>query len=171
VPANAFLACVLASLALASGLPEDQASSRRRFRSRFEWFACRFPGYALAAACSAALLLLARDASSDDAALAVRKALAAVQLAAQKPERPSAVPQLLGAVAVAEQSASRDRLNAQLALLLGQANLRMADPDSADSLNHPFGAAASFWFRIASMRSATIRGLPEPVPEQLRPRR
>lgn len=170
VPANAFLACVLASLALASGLPEDAASSCRRFPSRSRWFAPRIPGYALAAACIASLVLLARDASSDTAALALRKALAAAQLAVQQPERPSAVQQLLGAVAVAEQSASRDRFNAQLALLLGQANLRLADPSSTDSLNHSFGAAASYWFRIASMRSAMIRGLPEPVPEQLRPR-
>jgi hypothetical protein len=170
VPANAFLACVLVSLALASALPEDAALSCRRFPSISGWVAPRIPGYALAAACIASLVLLARDASSDTAALALRKALATAQVAVQQPERPSAVQQLLVAVAVAERSAARDNRNAQLAVLLGQANLRLAGPDGADGPNRTFAAAASYWFRIASMRSATIRGLPEPVPKPPQPR-
>lgn len=167
VPANAFLACVLAGQALASGIPAAPISSPAA--PRVGGFVGRVPGVALAAACVLVLPFLARDAASDVAALNVRKALAADQIMTKDSEQASALPLLQAAVAAGGRAAARDRSNAQLAALLGQANLRLAShagvqgPDRA-----AYESAADRWFRTAKHHSATVRGLPEPAPDPSR---
>jgi hypothetical protein len=170
VPANAFLAVVQTGLALATARPDGSIASRQRTmpeRRLASWL----PGFALAGACIVALGFLARDAASETTTLSLRKALAADQIATQVPDQSSAVPRLLAAIAAGERAAARDPANAHLAMLIGQANLRLAvRSDGLGPEREVFKSAASRWFRKASLRCATVRGLPEPLPPTTSPR-
>lgn len=167
VPANAFLAVVLAGLALATARPEGSIVIRQATVPDRRVL-LRLPGFALAGACVVALAFLARDAASDSATLNLRKALAVDQIAAKGSDQSVAVQRLLAAVAAGERAATRDPANAHLAVLLGQANLRLVVRSSDwGTEREVFESAASHWFRRAARRCATVRGLTEPLAQPM----
>jgi O-antigen ligase len=150
VPANGFLACLAAGLA-ASSTPED-GSTAKASRSGLP------AGFALAAACLAAVAFLARDACSTAACRTVATAVAAARLAEQQGTPAAAADQLRAALVTGERIARWDPGNARLATLMGQAALHA----SADAVMP--AADGERWFRIARGKSAAARGVGEVNP-------
>ena len=165
VPANAFIACALAGVAIASSL-SDGPNASHFFSAPTGTLKSRVPGFVLAGACMIALTFLGRDATTELVATNLRRAMAAGKVSAQAADRPSARSQLLAAVEAGERATARDPANAQLAMLLGQASLHLAaHPETVAPQREAFASAASGWFRTATRRCATLRGLPEPIQE------
>lgn len=160
VPANAFLAALIAGLCLGSVPSSPQRTAvPATLRGTLAAFV---PKLLLVGGCLAALTLLARDARSDAAERTLRLATA---LSTSKPAdrmRQAALP-LDAAISRAERAAEADPWNAGLALALGQAHLHAAAAGS-DSATHLTAADSSF--RRAQARRAVSRGLPQPVPPQ-----
>jgi hypothetical protein len=159
-PANAFLMCIVAGLALSS-VASNPAAEPSPARSGWQGLAARL---AFAVACLAVVPVLARDAFTADALDALRRGVTAARVAALKPDPPPAMPILESAIARGERAFQLDRANPQLAVLLGQASLHLAatcrDTDTRDALRR----TADDWFRRARRSSAVTRGLPEPLP-------
>lgn len=158
-PANAFLACVVAGLALSSVTPAGQPQ-QSRWAGSFGFTAA----LALAVACLAVVPLLARDAFSADARDALRRSINAARLAALKPDAPPATPVLEAAIARGERAARLDPGDAHLPVLLGQANLHLAAVTQDTESRHALRQRADEWFRTARRASAVTRGFPEPLP-------
>lgn len=160
VPANAFLAALVAGLCLGSVPASPQRGSVPAPRPGP--LAAFGPKALLVTTCLAALALLARDARSDAAERTLRLATA---LSTGKPTdrtQQAALP-LDAAIAQAERAAAADPWNAGLALALGQAHLHAAAAGT-DSERH--STAADVWFQKAQARRAVSRGLPQPMPPQ-----
>lgn len=149
VPANAFLAAVIAGLCLGS-VPES-AARQARARAAPRWLTAGF-----VTACVAAFLLLGRDACSDSAERSLREAMVAAPPTRRDPRAaPIRSPlQMDVAIARAERMAAIDPWNSRLPLAIGQALLQTgASAEEADA-----------WFRKARRSRAVCRGLPEPLP-------
>ncbi len=149
VPANAFLAAVIAGLCLGS-VPES-AGRQARAKPAPRWLTATF-----VTASMAAFLLLGRDACSDSAERSLREAMVA---ASPKPRDSRAAPirsplPIESAIARAERMAAIDPWNSRLPLALGQALLQTGAPVEE----------ANAWFRKAQRNRAVCRGLPEPLP-------
>jgi O-antigen ligase len=166
VPANAFLACLVAGLAAASGAPAIAPNVLPGKRS-WRWLgpAARI---ALVTACMGSLVLLARDAWSSQVGKQMQMALVANAKASRDPKQPNPEPLLAAASKAGESALELDPGNPRLALLLGQAELQMthrlatAKPSLAEASLHE--AAAEAWFARARRQCALCRGLPEPLP-------
>lgn len=164
VPANAFLACLVAGLAAASGaLPlAPQPAARNR---SWPWLTTG-ARIVLIASCIGALVLLARDAWSSQAGKELQMALVEAGKAGRDPKQPTPEPALTKAISVGESALRWDPHNPRLAILLGQTELqlsqRFATASPADSQRHK--SAGSAWFARAKQQAALCRGLPEPVP-------
>jgi hypothetical protein len=158
-PANALLTCIVSGLALSSvaaaapGLTTEQPTWRGRAATA-----------GLVLTCGCMLPFLARDAYTADALDTLRRANTKARLAAMKSETPPATPLLFAAI---KRGASAARLNTgnwQLAAMLGQAHLHLAQEADSDQAREAAGRSAAQWFEKARAASAASRGLPEPVP-------
>lgn len=164
IPANALLACIVAALAAASGSLNGKAVLAPNTTVRTSGIFTRVPGLVLALACLASVGVLARDAMCETVLRQLRQAIVAARIAAKDPAKASPAAQLAAAVEAGERMAAWDPANAQLAVLLGQANLHLAvDPQPIDEANAR-AVSAERWFRTARTHSAVCRGLPEPLP-------
>lgn len=157
VPANGFLACVVGGLALAS-VPWPQALVGARPRLRL----------AAAVGCVAALMvtaaLLGRDGLSELTQRQLRTVLVADRIAIPEKKPAPSVAELEAAIAAGERMAAWDPWNAQLAALLGQANLHLSTrPLRIDDANARYEAAGR-WFQRARLDCPVCRGIAEPVP-------
>ncbi len=167
LPANAFLASLVAGIAAATGMIKKPlgssavsaaakpASTPRSTPS----VAGVLPRATLAAACVSSLALLARDAVSDTTQRQLREAVVASRLADKDSQRLRDDQSLASAIAAGERMAGWDPANSQLALLLGQTYLHFSDrPQPIDEANFK-RAAAEKWFELARKRCATCRAL------------
>lgn len=155
VPANAFLAALVAGLCLGS---VDSQSRPAAVGKQGQGFLA--PAI-LGVACAVAVAGLARDAVSTTVEGQLRKAVTAARLAEDGRGTGSEVTQLDDAITVGERMATRDRGNSRLAMLIGQAILHRAE------LARSAGGAvdaADVWFRRARTACAACRGLPEVRP-------
>jgi O-antigen ligase len=153
VPANAYLASLIAGLCISS-VPISPAGVALP-AGRGGWLTAIVPKAILVGACLLAFAVLVRDAWSDSRERNLRLALALNHRppsAAREAARPAA-PSLTAAVAAAERAAAWDSGNAGLALAVGQAILHESAPQGGD-----------VWFRKAQARRAVCRGIPQPVP-------
>jgi hypothetical protein len=158
-PANAFLACIVAGLALSSvavsgNVNPAAPNPRARIAAAILFSSC----------CLAVVPLLARDAWTADTLDALRRANTAARLAILKADAPSAAPRLTAAIARGDQAARFDPGSWQLSVLLGQANLHLATEPMPIANAKAHRAAADQWFKAARRKSATTRGLAESPP-------
>lgn len=162
-PANALLACIVAGLALSSVAPSVAPSAVRNQAGSAGWprDAVR---YAFIVAVLGMIPLLCRDAFTADTLDELRRANTAARVQAKKPDAPSAKPLLEAAIDRGERAYEIDAGSWQLAAMLGQANLHLAQqPQEGQSRDEHMQAAAD-WFRAARRASAAVRGLPQPTP-------
>jgi hypothetical protein len=110
------------------------------------------------------LPFLARDAYTADALDTLRRANTKARLAAMKPGTPPATPLLFAAINRGARAARLDTGNWQLAAMLGQAHLHLAQEADSDKAREEAGRSAAQWFDKARAASAASRGLPVPVP-------
>jgi hypothetical protein len=158
LPANAFLACVVAGLCVSS-VPNP--TSPRAFA--WPYFGS-FGRILLLAVSLLAIAALGRDAISDVAGRQrLEAAMIADQLALKDPLRPSAVNLLAEAIPIAEATFAWDRHNAALAAGLSQAHLRRAAHDQDPEMRRESLAASQRWARTALSLNATCRGIPAAV--------
>ena len=181
VPANAFLASLVAGLAAATGtiarkkvtVSPSVASKSVTInavptpsRPNASWIIRSGLPALLAVACVGSFIFSSRDAWSQTQQRQLRKALVAARLAADPKRNPShlsAEPQLSAALMVGARLEKWDPGNTQLSLLMGQINLHLAAVSKSKGEAELYTAAAGAWFQKAIARSAACRGLPERV--------
>ncbi len=157
VPANGFLACVVAGLVLATEpRPRPIDSSRSWLRT------------AAAAGCVLALFatatLLFRDGLSEWTQRRLRTVLVEDRIVIPEKKSAPTVTEFEAVIAAGERMAAWDPGNAQLAALLGQAHLHLsARPLTIDDANAHYQSAFS-WFRKARLDCPVCRGVAEAVP-------
>lgn len=154
LPANALLAAMALGLAWSTATPPSAAPPSAWRRTSF------MAAAAFCVACTAAVLVLGRDAASEAAKRQLRTAITADRLAMAGTDRLAATPQLVAAIKRGEIIAERDPGNAGVAMLLGQAHLHLA---AAKASLTEIPAEAERWFERARMHAAACRGFPEPV--------
>lgn len=165
IPANAFLAVLVAGVAVASALqPKDETASSPRWK----WLNAPSSGiltgiYSVALICSVAVL--GRDARSDVVERSMRAALAQARLHQADPKRPPVTRLIEKRVADGKSWARWDPKNPHLSLYLGQLLLHLADLDSERAASSR--AVAQEMFLKAQRCSPVVRGLPEPLPPSL----
>jgi len=159
-PANAFLACVVVGLFIAT-VPVGSVGAKAARPVR-PWFLGAISG-TFVIACGLVLAWLVRDARSDAAVKDFRGALTAARPAPEGSARPAPRPLLEAALERGAQAAALDPGNAILPLLRGQAHLHLAMDDDGSSREAAESVAAQS-FRDAQRRRAVILGLPEPMP-------
>ena len=160
LPANAFMACVVAGLCVSSvPNPSSPNASPRPYLGSIGRIL-------LLAASLLAILGLGRDTLSEVAGRRnLGAAMVADQLAQKEPLQPSAVNLLSESIPIAEAIFARDRYNAALAVALSQANLRLAAHQQDLKMREEYLAASGRWARTARSMNATCRGLPQPLSE------
>lgn len=157
VPANGFLACIAAGIALASQRQEDDQS---RQVDNASWLRTAMAG-ALGVAVVATTGFLIRDAVSEVVQRQLREAIVAARLHATGPQGASPEQQLSRAIQAGKRMAAWDPGDAQLAAALGQASLHMSEmPNPIDDAN-AFLQQAVRWFQIARQNCAACRGIGE----------
>lgn len=157
VPANGYLACVATGLALAS-VPQYLERSRCP-----RWFAV-LTSSGLAIGCLLALAAVGRDAVCETTQRQLRVVLVADRMAFTDHTAAPADAALVEAIEAGERMAAWDPWNAQLAALLGQANLHLSTrPLRIDDANARRQSAAR-WFERARRNCSVCRGVAEPVP-------
>jgi O-antigen ligase len=175
LPANAFLASLIAGIAAATGMIKSpvgeegkavakaglvKAPATHRPASR----ASRgLPRLALALACAGSLVLLARDTVSDMTLRQLREAIVTARMADSNSKLTRNDEQLTSAVAAGERMARLDPANAQLALLLGQGNLHLSSRPQPIEDHNARALASEKWFKHARERCAACRGIAEPL--------
>lgn len=157
IPANAFLFCVAAGLALASAQSTADLTRRAQLpRPAARWF-----GLVVTAAAMVAIGMSFRDAASEVAQRELREAIALARLHAADPKTGSPQEALQLAIARGERMARWDPADAQLAVVLGQAHLHLAMmPQPIDAANACLDSARD-WFVHAKMNCAVCRGVAE----------
>jgi hypothetical protein len=161
VPANAFLAGVVAGLALATTPtpPRHRLTAPHR-----RGLMPALPGIGLAIACTVALGFMARDAFSDATIRQMRLALVGETATAIPPKDQAAAEEMEEAIAAGELAYRYDPSNPRLALLISRLHLHLATvaPASDASLTHL--AESRVWRIKASRNCPACRGMPEPAP-------
>jgi O-antigen ligase len=158
VPANALLACVMAGLALSTGIrPREEPAGDTPPRAMSRWLATA----GVVGGCLLALAVLARAAASEAACRTIREAIVADQLASKDASHGDPAPILRAALARGERAAATDPANAYLAMGLGQLNLHLAARTTASADKEAYRAAATPWFNRARRNGAAVRGFPE----------
>jgi hypothetical protein len=166
IPANAFLACVICGLAVASGSPvASRGAGNGRPGVR------RIAAAAFAGVCLVSIVLLARDAWTTAAERRVREALVADRLAATDLKRPSASLELLDAVTTADAALRWAPHDPHLHVLLAQTYVHLA----ARAANHDAALPkpAAEYLELARLQSRAaitacplVRGIPEPAKQE-----
>jgi len=159
VPANAFLTCIAAGLALGS----SAGSAASLFAPGNEGKGRPWTSFALNSVLILAVItatgFLIRDAVSEVTQRQLREAIAAARLHAANPTAPSPKDTLVEAIAAGERMARWDMRDAQLAVSLGQANLHLSSmPLPIDDANACI-ASAEKWFCQARRNCAACRGI------------
>lgn len=161
VPANALIACVMAGLALSTGIqPNKQPTAATPTRTISRWLAT----VALVGGCLLALAGLTRTAASEAACRTIREALVADQLGSKDTSHGDPAPILRAALARGERAAAIDPASASLAMGIGQLNLHLAARATASVDKEAYRAAAAPWFVRARRNAAAVRGFPELLP-------
>lgn len=161
LPANAFLACVVAGICVSS-VPNPtppRASPRPSLGliGRILLFAASF----------LAIAALGRDVLSEAAGRRrLEAAMIADQLASKDPLRSSAVDLLAESIRITEAIFAWDRSNAALAVSLSQAHVRLAAHREDPKMQAESLATSQRWARVARSLNATCRGTPQPVGDQ-----
>jgi hypothetical protein len=167
LPANAFLASLVAGIAAATGMIKKPLGSSAVPAPAKPVFTTRstpamagvLPRATLAAACVGSLALLARDAVCETTQRQLREAVVASRLADKDSQQLRDDQALASAITAGERMAAWDPANSQLPLLLGQAYLHFSNrPQPIDEANLK-RAAAEKWFELARKRCATCRAL------------
>lgn len=158
LPANAFLACLVLGLCLAS-VPASKSPVTR-------WAALLPQGFTQACfvvICATAFAFLVRDALSASAQRFAMQAIVADRLHRGSAKAAPAEQLLEAAIRSTTRVAGADPRNASLAVTIGHLQLHAAtyadDPGRREALT----ADADHWFRRARARCAVCRGLPEPM--------
>lgn len=166
VPANAFLAAVVAGLCLGSVPRPAGPPSSVADRPAPTWLRV-----GLAAACMGAFGLLARDACSDSAARKLRLATEISQPGPRdrRASPPRSPPPIDVAIEAAERMAALDPWNSRLSLALGQGFMHVEAQQKtalaeAGVVTSSEESLAERWFRRAQSNRAVCRGLAEPTP-------
>lgn len=154
LPANAYLACLVAGLAYSS-VPPPANGKARPWSLVPEWL----PRYALATACVAALLFNVRDGVSAAVERQLREAIVAARMSGRVPQVRPADEDLRDAITAGISMAPWDRGNARLKTLLGQAHLHVAQRASESAPRGQATAVAALWFERATSVSAACQGL------------
>jgi O-antigen ligase len=158
LPANAFLACIVAGLAYSSVPPS--ATLKSGWWSLIpEWL----PRFLLGATCGIALLYACRDGVSAAVERQLREAIVADRIFGRSPGAQPADDSLRLAIAAGVAMVHWDEGNARLMTLLGQANLHLAHRSTQDSERSREIDAATSWFRRATAVCAACQGLAHPI--------
>jgi hypothetical protein len=163
VPANAFLAAILTGLAAASAPLATATQGKNRPAIRMS--AAIWPRAVFIAACGLSVLLLGRDALSEQAQGRLRGAITAERIAVKDPTRPSAIQRVAAAVKAGESAAKRDPANAHLAAAIAQGCALLATEDQPIDEANRYRKAVEQWAKRARLHCAEPRGLPEPAPQ------
>ncbi len=156
LPANAFLAAVIAGLAVASA-PSQVAPGVMSKGMRFV-----APGVPIAFTlmCGLTVPILYRDGWSQSALKMLRRATAQARSATSTGQEESCRASLEHALEVGEHMAEWDPRNAQLAMLMGQASLHQAAVEVDPLRRESQASQAEKWFAVARTSSAVVRGIP-----------
>ena len=158
LPANAYLACLVAGLAYSSVPP--QATGRDGLWSLVpEWL----PRCVLATACAAALVYGFRDGMAAAVERQLREAIVAARMFGRIPQVRPADQDLDAAIAAGITTAPWDPGNARLRILLGQAHLHVAHRTAEDAARTRANDVAALWFQRATSVSAACQGLATPI--------
>lgn len=162
VPANGFLAAVVAGLAMAT-VPARRAA---RPRSTAQPAAAGWmPGVALAVACILSLGFMVRDAFSDASIRRMQRSLVGDKLGAVPPHDAAAAQQMRDALADGERAYRYDPANARVALLVGRLHLHLGATALLPPADRaPHASEAATWFMKAQRACAVCPGLPEAMP-------
>lgn len=160
LPANAFLAAVIAGLAIASA-PSQAAPVAISKRLRF--VAAGAP-IALTLISALAVAILFRDGWSQSAAKMLRSAAARARSAPGVAQAESCQASLEYALQVGERMAEWDPRNSQLAMLMGRASLHQAALQADPRRREAKAAEAEKWFALARTSCAVVRGIPAASP-------
>jgi hypothetical protein len=158
LPANAYLACLVAGLAYSS-VPPPANGKAQPWSLLPEWL----PRCALATACVAALLYGVRDGGSATKERQLREAIVAARMSGRIPQVRPADEDLAAAIAAGMTMAPWDPGNARLRTLLGQAHLHVAQRASESDSRSQATAVAAMWFQGATSVSAVCQGLATPI--------
>jgi hypothetical protein len=165
LPANAFLTCLVIGLS-ASSVPSPAASKVDKV---IAWIPEAAPRWALVFCCALSLVFLARDAVSENNQRQLSTAIVAGRTAMEDGDKTATSGRLTAAIAAGQSMALWDSGNAQLTLLVGQANLHLASLVAAGPARETFLGTADKWFQRAKRLRATKRGLPEALPRDHKP--
>lgn len=157
IPANAFLFCVAAGLALASSRFTTEGAPQAASAGR----AGRGLAFVTILAALGAIGMSSRDAVSAGAQRKLREAIVLARRHSAEPKTNSPGEAIRQAIATGERMAKWDPADAQLAVALGQANLHLAMlPLPIDEANQHADAAIA-WFRRAKLNCPVSRGVAE----------
>jgi hypothetical protein len=158
LPANAFLACLVAGLAYSSvPAPTHRQSGLWSFVPE------RLPRFLLAAACGSALLYCCRDGVSAAVERQLREAIVADRMFGRVPQAQPADDALRRAIAAGTAMTPWDAGNARLMVSLGQAHLHVAHRSQQDADRSRESDAATTWFRRATAVCAACPGIAVPI--------
>jgi O-antigen ligase len=181
VPANGLLACLVVGLAAATGLPPrfvgkaqpeplpdrgNRPGVSRRKAMLAGWLPLadsRAGRLVFATLCVGVTTLLFRDALSAVTARSLRYAVTTARLAATTAGSPEVAHNLQVAIKSGERMDALDRSNAELARLLGQAELHLSAQNLPPEQSRAAASRAQAWFATAKARSAGLRGVIEIV--------
>lgn len=158
LPANAYLACLVAGLAYSS-VPPAATSRDGLWCLVPEWL----PRSMLATACVAALLYGFRDGVSAAVERQLREAIVAARMSGRIPQARPADEDLRDAITAGVGMAPWDRGNARLMTLLGQAHLHVTHRASQGAERSRANDMAALWFQRATSVSAACQGLATPI--------
>ena len=158
LPANAYLACLVAGLAYSS-VPPPANGKAGSWSLVPEWL----PRCVLATTCVAALLYGFRDGVSATRERQLREAIVAARMSGKIQQVRPADADLAAAIAAGMTMAPWDPGNARLRTLLGQAHLHVAQRTREDAQRSRANDAAAMWFDRATGVSAACQGLATPI--------
>jgi len=156
LPANAFLACMVAGLC-GSSVP---ATPSRAAEQLLHWIPGSIARALFIVTSMGSIGLLARDAVSEHVQRKLTEAIVLDRTDPTKVDHRDAEAALAEASADAERMASWDPRNAKLLLLAGQASLHLARHSPPGITQNARVGGAEMWFLKARQASAALRGLP-----------
>jgi hypothetical protein len=158
LPANAYLACLVAGVAYSSVPPASTGKAASRSLVP-EWL----PRAVLAIGCVVSLLFNFRDGVSAAVERQLREAIVAARMFGRVPQVHPPDEELRVAIAKGIYMAPWDRENARLMILLGQAHLHVAQRAVEGVARDQANDAAARWFERASGVAAECQGLATPI--------
>lgn len=158
LPANAYLACLVAGLAYSS-VPPPANRKAAWWCLIPEWL----PRAVLAIGCIVALLFNFRDGVSAAVERQLREAIVAARMAGRVPQVRPPDEDLRDAIEMGIHMAPWDWENARLMILLGQAHLHVAQRVVEGVARDQANDAAASWFERATGVAAECQGIAKPI--------